>query len=60
MNFAQPEILILLMAAIIMLSGPTIRHRFGLRALTFERAGDAVIGVCIVASFLATFLFLGR
>jgi hypothetical protein len=60
MNFDRPELLILLTAAIVMLCGPTIRRRMGIRSLTFERRSDIAIGVGIVSAFLATFRFLAR
>ena len=52
-------LLILLTAVVLVFSGPRTRQRLGIRTLTFARASDVVIGLCIVAAF-AAFLFLAH
>ena len=53
-------LLILLTAVVLVASGPRTRQRLGIRTLTFARASDVVIGLCIVAAFLALRLFLAQ
>jgi len=60
MRFGINELSILLVIAALLMCGPTIGKRIGLRTLNFGRTGDTLLGIMIVSAFLATFLVLGR
>ena len=60
MSFGVPEVLIISASLLLMVFGHHITPKLGIRALTFDRKSDVLIGIGIVTVTLVTFLLLAQ